>query len=88
VFGEAEPQVLDVGHRLLQQQTDVLVVQGVDDAATVARAGHEAEVAQDAELPAREPPSAGRDDAFATLERRVDELERALAAIKASLGIE
>ena len=45
-------------------------------------------VAQDAELPAREAPRAGRDDAFATLERRVDELERALAAIKASLGIE
>jgi uncharacterized protein YceH (UPF0502 family) len=45
-------------------------------------------VAQDAELPAREPPGAARDDALATLVRRVDELERALAAIKASLGIE
>lgn len=45
-------------------------------------------VAQDAEPPAREPPRAGREDAFATIERRVDELERALAAIKASLGIE
>jgi uncharacterized protein len=45
-------------------------------------------VAQDTELPAREPPRAGREDAFAALERRVDELERSLAAIKASLGIE
>jgi len=45
-------------------------------------------VAQDAEPPAREPPRAGREDAFAALERRVDELERGLATIKASLGIE
>ena len=45
-------------------------------------------VAQDVELPAREPPRVGREDSFAALERRVDELERALAAIKASLGID
>jgi len=44
-------------------------------------------VPQDAEL-SRDAPRAGREDAFAALERRVDELERALAAIKASLGIE
>ena len=42
-------------------------------------------VQQDAELAAREAP---RDDAFTALERRVAELERSLAAIKTSLGIE
>jgi hypothetical protein len=45
-------------------------------------------VPQDAELSVRDAPRAGREDAFAALERRVDELERSLAAIKASLGIE
>jgi uncharacterized protein YceH (UPF0502 family) len=44
-------------------------------------------VPQDAEQPSRDAPRAGREDAVAALERRVDELERALAAIKASLGI-
>jgi uncharacterized protein YceH (UPF0502 family) len=45
-------------------------------------------VPQDEELPARDAPRAGREDAVAALERRVQELERGLAAIKASLGIE
>jgi hypothetical protein len=45
-------------------------------------------VQQDAELAAREAPRASRDDAFTALERRVAELERSLAAIKTSLGIE
>ena len=40
-----------------------------------------------ADLPEREPPRAVRDEALAALERRVGELERALAQIKASLGI-
>jgi hypothetical protein len=44
-------------------------------------------VPQDAALPDREAPRAPRDDAVAELERRVGELERALAAIKESLGI-
>jgi hypothetical protein len=44
-------------------------------------------VAQDIELPEREPARATRDDAFAALEQRVGELERSLAAIKQSLGI-
>ena len=39
------------------------------------------------DLPAREPPRAGRDEALGALERRVGELEQALAQIKASLGI-
>ena len=41
---------------------------------------------QDRESSVHEPPPA-RDDAVAALERRVEELERGLAAIKASLGI-
>ena len=45
-------------------------------------------VPQDAELPTRDAPRAGREDAVAALERRVEDLERGLAAIKASLGIE
>jgi hypothetical protein len=45
-------------------------------------------VPQDAELPARDAPRVGREDALAALERRVEELERGLAAIKTSLGIE
>jgi uncharacterized protein len=45
-------------------------------------------VPQHAEPAVREAPREGRGDALATLERRVDELERALGAIKASLGIE
>ena len=45
-------------------------------------------VAQDTVPPSREAPRASREDAVATLERRVDELERSLAAIKASLGID
>jgi hypothetical protein len=45
-------------------------------------------VPQDAELATREAPRTGREDAVSALERRVDELERSLAAIKASLGIE
>ena len=44
-------------------------------------------VPQDAALPEREAPRATRDDAVAELERRVGELERALAAIKESLGL-
>jgi len=45
-------------------------------------------VPQDPQLPVRDPPRADRGDALAALERRVEELERSLAAIKASLGIE
>jgi uncharacterized protein YceH (UPF0502 family) len=45
-------------------------------------------VPQDVELPARDVPRVGREDALAALERRVEELERGLAAIKTSLGIE
>ena len=45
-------------------------------------------VPQDAELTTRDAPRVAREDTLATLERRVDELERGLAAIKASLGIE
>ncbi|HVS23729.1 MAG TPA: DUF480 domain-containing protein [Gammaproteobacteria bacterium] len=45
-------------------------------------------VPEAAEPPEREPARAGRDEALAGLERRVGELERALAAIKASLGID
>jgi len=41
-----------------------------------------------AEREAPRAPRAPRDDALAALERRVDELERALAAIKSSLGID
>jgi uncharacterized protein YceH (UPF0502 family) len=44
-------------------------------------------VPEAADLPEREPPRAVRDEALAALERRVGELERALAEIKASLGI-
>jgi len=44
-------------------------------------------VAPAAEPPEREAPRAGRDDALAALERRVGEVERTLAEIKASLGI-
>jgi uncharacterized protein YceH (UPF0502 family) len=44
-------------------------------------------VPEAADLPEREPPRAARDDTLAALERRVGELERALAEIKASLGI-
>ena len=45
-------------------------------------------VPQDTQLPVRDAPRAERGDALAALERRVDELERSLAAIKTSLGIE
>jgi len=44
-------------------------------------------VPEAADPPEREPPRAERGEALAALERRVGELERALAAIKASLGI-
>jgi exonuclease VII small subunit len=39
-------------------------------------------------LPGRDAPRVGREDALAALERRVEELERGLTAIKKSLGIE
>jgi len=50
VLGEPEPQVLDVAHRLLDQLPDVLVVQRVVDAAAVALADDQAEMAKDAQL--------------------------------------
>lgn len=45
-------------------------------------------VPQDAETRTRDAPRVGREQELAALERRVEDLERALAAIKASLGIE
>jgi hypothetical protein len=49
-FGEAQPQVFYVRHRLLEQLRDVMVVERVVDPPALALPGHQAEVPEDPQL--------------------------------------
>src|SRR3954447_11210973 len=48
--GQAEADVLDMGHDLFQQVGDVVVVELVDDLAAITLAGHQPQMSQEPEL--------------------------------------